>query len=233
MKGLYIVSTPIGNREDITIRALRILSSVDIVLCEDTRTSGSLLAHYRRTYEDIGLVLDHKPKLMSYYEENELQRIPEVVGLLNEGKSIALVSDAGTPLISDPGYKLVSECWKRDILVTPIPGPSSVITALSASGLPTDKFAFIGYLPKKQGKRTKALQNIQSLKQSELGGTMVLLETPHRLLKTFNEMVKELGNIEIVVARELTKVHEEFYKGTLFEATKHFTNPKGEFVILI
>ena len=193
---LYLVSTPIGNLEDITLRAKRILGEVDIIACEDTRKTGVLL---------VKLNIPRK-RLLSYYEENELRRIPEIVRLLKEGKNVALVSNAGTPTISDPGFKLVRECLIQGIKVEPIPGPSAILTALVSSGLPTDKFLFLGYLPKKQGKRKKLLENC---KLSAVHYTLIFYESPHRLIETLKDLQEIFGDIEIVLCRELTKIYEE------------------------
>lgn len=212
---LYVVATPIGNLEDITLRAINILGTVNIILCEDTRHTGLLLNKYNLK----------GARLISYQEFNELQRIPEVIGLLLEGKTIALVSDAGTPLIADPGYKLINECIKRNIKVVPIPGPSAFVTALSVSGLPTTSVFFIGYLPKQKGKRQKTLASLPK-------ATIVCYETPHRLIETLDDIYSVFGEIEIVIARELTKIHEEVFTGNITEALNHFKNPKGEFVLV-
>ena len=193
---LYLVSTPIGNLEDITLRAKRILGEVDIIACEDTRKTGVLL---------VKLNIPRK-RLLSYYEENELRRIPEIVRLLKEGKNVALVSNAGTPTISDPGFKLVRECLIQGIKVEAIPGPSAILTALVSSGLPTDKFLFLGYLPKKQGKRKKLLENC---KLSAVHYTLIFYESPHRLIETLKDLQEIFGDIEIVLCRELTKIYEE------------------------
>jgi 16S rRNA (cytidine1402-2'-O)-methyltransferase len=211
---LFIVSTPIGNLDDITLRAIKTLSSVDLILCEDTRHTGLLLQK-----------LDIQAKLMQYYDEIEDKRIPEVIELLNQGKNIALVSDAGTPLISDPGFRLVRECIKRGITVESIPGPSALLASLTSSGLPTDSFHFYGYLPEKQLARRTLLKT--------LNGTCVFYCAPHKLASTLQDMQETLGNIEIVVARELTKVHEEMWHGTVSEAVEKFTSPQGEFVLLL
>lgn len=231
---LYIVATPLGNRDDITIRALKTLCSVDIVLCEDTRKTGTLIAYYQTT-EPFRLMMrrDGHPRLISYYDEVEEQKLPEIIELLESGTNVALVSDAGTPLISDPGFLLVRECRKRSIPVSPIPGPSSILAALSVSGLPTDKFTFLGYLPKKQGKRITLLKKLMTLLTDEITKSVILFETPRRLQKTLADIQEVFGNREIVIARELTKVHEEVWKGQVHEAIDYFTDPKGEFVLLI
>ena len=234
MGTMYIVATPIGNREDITVRALKTLSSVDIVLCEDTRKTGMLLSYYRETepYKTImGLITSQQPRLISFHEHNEDERLPYVLELLQKDCSLALVSDAGTPLISDPGYKLVRECYRQNIRVVPIPGPSSVITALSASGLPTDSFAFLGYMPKKSGKRAQCISRIQSLCSTHVVSTVVVFETPHRIVETLAEFKKSAPELSVSLAHELTKMHEIFIQnasvGGLPESTK------GEYVLLI
>src|SRR3989344_8750759 len=159
MGTLYVVSTPIGNLEDITIRAIKTLFVVDVIACEDSRHTGLLLQELKKRHPEL-TVQEKKPQLIPYHEHNEMQETPRLVGLLEEDKTIALVSDAGTLLVSDPGFLLIKECRKRNIPIIPIPGPSSVITALSVSGLPTDNFWFVGYLPKKQGRRTKFLKSM-------------------------------------------------------------------------
>ncbi len=232
---LYIVATPIGNREDITIRALSTLFLVDFILCEDTRKTGSLLDYYRKSerYNSmIQTVEPKKAKFISYYNEVEDIKLPEIIRLLQEGNNIALVSDAGTPLISDPGFPLIRECIKLEIPIIPIPGVSSVTTALSVSGLPIDKFLFLGYLPKKEGKRKELLANINSIIRI-IKVTIVLFEAPHRLQTTLTDMQEILGDIQIVIARELTKIHEEIWRGKVSDALEHFKNSKGEFVILL
>ena len=216
---IYLVSTPIGNLKDITLRAIEVLSSVEIIACEDTRKTGLLLEK---------LEIKNKPQLLSYYEENEQGRIPQIINFLKEGQSVALVSNAGTPTISDPGYKLVRECINENILVESIPGSSSVLTALTVSGLPTDKFLFLGFLPKKEGKRKTIFE---SLPQKT---TIIFFESPFRLLKTLKELKKLLGDINVVICRELTKVFEEIRREKIQASIKHFleVKPKGEFVIL-
>ena len=242
MGTLYIVSTPIGNLKDITLRAIEVLSTVDYIACEDTRRTGQLLSVILETRrvdrisqkDPIALLQGdkgRKPNLLSYYEQNELQRIPEIVNILQNGSDVALVSDAGTPTISDPGFKLVRECIAHDIKIESIPGPSSVITALTISGLPTDKFLFLGYPPKKEGHRKKLFSDIKEL---TIKATVILFEGPHRLEKTLEELQVVLGDIDIVVCRELTKMHEEVRREKITQSIDHFKKvpPKGEFVIL-
>lgn len=223
MGTLFAVATPIGNLKDISFRAIETLKSVDLVLAEDTRHTGILLKHY-----------EIKKPLLSYEEYNELQRIPEVLEKLRRGENVALVSDAGTPTISDPGFKLVRECLKEGFRVESIPGSSAITTALVISGLPTDKFLFLGYLPKKEGHRKKLLQDLTLIFQV-IKTTVIFFESPHRLIKTLEELKNIFGDIEIVICRELTKVHEEVLRSKISEAIRHFNEvkPKGEFTILI
>lgn len=206
--------------EDITLRAKRILGEVDLIACEDTRKTGMLLSQ-------LGLP---KKQLLSYYEENEAVRIPEIMRSLQSDQSVALVSNAGTPTISDPGFKLVRECVARGISVVAIPGPSAILTALVSSGLPTDKFLFLGYLPKKISKRQKTWEQVKNA-----GVTAIIYESPYRLLKTLEEIQKNFGDIEIVICRELTKVFEEIRREKINESLSYFKNnkPRGEFTLLI
>jgi len=226
MGNLYIVATPIGNLQDITLRAIEVLKTVDAIACEDTRKTGMLLSR-------ILPIHTKKPRLVSYYEQNEMQRIPEIINALKNGLNIAMVSDAGTPTISDPGFKLVRECIREGIRVESIPGPSSVISSLVSSGLPTDKFLFLGYPPKKPGHRIKFFQKITSA-LSSVGVTAILFESPHRLLRTLGELKDIFGDIDIVICRELTKIHEEIRREKVLSSIAHFqkTTPKGEFVLL-
>lgn len=223
---LYVVSTPIGNLKDITTRAIEVLGQVNAIACEDTRKTGNLL----KTLQN------KKPDLISYYEQNELKRIPEIITALKNGLNIALVSDAGTPTISDPGFKLVRECVREGIRVESVPGPSSVIAALSISGLPTDKFLFLGYLPHKSGHRKTFLESLKSilLLEEKIHPTVILFEAPHRLLQILQELQGVFGDIEIVICRELTKVYEEVRREKITQSIVHFQkqNPKGEFVVL-
>lgn len=232
MGTLYIVSTPIGNLKDITLRAIEVLQRVEYIACEDTRHTGNLLKilpiRINTTNNPI-----RKPTLISYYDLNELQRIPEVINLLQSGINVALVSDAGTPTISDPGFKLVRECVAQDIKVESIPGASSVLAALTVSGLPTDKFLFLGYPPKKEHHRIKFFQDVTTMIRI-IRVTFIMFEAPHRLIKTLEEMREVFGDIDIVICRELTKMHEEVRREKISAAIDHFkkVNPKGEFVIL-
>ncbi len=190
---LYIVSTPIGNLEDITLRALRILKEVDVVAAEDTRHTQKLLNSYQI----------HK-KLTSYHDHNKEEKAPVLVQHLKEGLSVALVTDAGTPSISDPGYFLINRCIQAEIPIVPVPGASAFLAALSVSGLPTDSFVFEGFLPRKQAARIKRLETLKLEPR-----TLIFFESPHRLIRCLNDMLTVLGNRRVVIARELTKTHEE------------------------
>jgi 16S rRNA (cytidine1402-2'-O)-methyltransferase len=224
MKGiLYIVATPIGNLEDITFRAIRILKEVDIIACEDTRKTGLLLQK---------LKIPRKAQLISYYEENELKRIPQIVAYLKNGKNVALVSSAGTPTISDPGFKLVRECILQEIEVVSIPGSSAVLAALVVSGLPTDKFLFLGYLPKKIGKRKKLLENCRKL---PFACTLIVFESPKRVIKLLKEIKEFFGDTEVVITKELTKMFEKTLRGKVTILLEIFKKEplKGEITLLI
>lgn len=216
---LYIVSTPIGNLEDITYRAVRILSEVDLIAAEDTRHSLKLLNHFNIS----------KP-LTSYYDHNQQLKGERILSNLRQGKNVALVSDAGTPCVSDPGYHLVRDAISEGIQVIPIPGCCAAITALSAAGLPSDNFTFAGFPPARQGKRRTFLAEL-----AETTGTLILYEAPHRLESTLSDMREVLGNRQIAVARELTKIYEEFILGTVSEVIETVSQAKvrGEVVILI
>jgi 16S rRNA (cytidine1402-2'-O)-methyltransferase len=216
---LYLVATPIGNLEDITLRALRILKEVDQIACEDTRHTQKLLTHF-----DI-----HRP-LVSYHEHNELTRAPELVLAMEQGASIALVSDAGMPLVSDPGHRLVSLCIRHHISVVPIPGPSALLTALSASGLPNEEFVFVGFLPARTGERQRALERLRIEDR-----TLIFYEAPHRIAEAVAAALEVLGDRPACLAREVTKLHEEFRRGKLSGILESLeTYPvKGEITLLI
>lgn len=215
-----MVATPIGNLDDISARALRTLREVDLIACEDTRHTRKLLDRYGIT-----------TPLVSYHEHNERSRAAELVAGLQAGKNIALVSDAGTPLIADPGYRLVEQARELAIAVSPVPGPSALLAALSASGLPTDSFFFHGFLPAKQGQRRKLLEELKPL-----DATLVFYEAPHRILETLDDIDAILGPRRVVLARELTKIHEEFLRGTpreLQSALSERPSVKGEITLMI
>ncbi len=219
MGTLYLVATPIGNLEDITLRALRVLREVPLIAAEDTRRTRQLLTFY-----------EIATPLLSFHEHNKAQRLPRLLQALAQG-DLALVSDAGTPLINDPGYELVQAAWEAGHRVVPIPGPSAPLAALVASGLPTDAFLYLGYLPRKKGERQRRLAEVAALPY-----TLIFLETPQRLRASLEAMVAVLGaERRIAVARELTKRHEEIWRGTLAEAVAHFGGvpPRGEFTLVV
>ena len=217
---LYVVGTPIGNLEDMTFRAVRILQTVDLIAAEDTRHTGKLLQHFQIT----------TPQL-SYHEHNSNSRIPELLQQLGNGKAIALVTDAGMPAISDPGFELVKACVEAEILVVPIPGPCAVITALSAAGLPTEKFVFEGFLPTKNQDRQERLEFLQAEAR-----TIIFYESPHRLRQTLQDLADALGqDRRLVLARELTKLYEEFFRGKIGDAIAYYTKrePQGEYTLVV
>ena len=216
---LFIVATPIGNLEDITQRALRVLREVEVIACEDTRRTRVLLNHF-------GI----KTRTVSYHEHNERERAAALGKLLEGGKNVAIVSDAGTPLISDPGFRVVNAAIERGITVVPIPGPTAFVAALVASGLPSDRFFFAGFLPARANARRAHLQDLAAIQ-----ATLVFYEAPHRIAATLSDAVDVLGNRDAVVARELTKIHEEIARGNLRELAKRFsqTATRGEIVLLI
>ena len=216
MPNLYIVATPIGNLEDISRRALRILREVKLIAAEDTRKTKRLLTTY-----------DIKTPMTSYHEHNKRSKLDHILGYLKDG-DVALVSEAGMPGISDPGYELIVAANQQGIPVVPVPGPSAVITALVVSGLPSDRFLYIGFLPRKANARQHLLESV-----ANEYGTIVALESPHRLLAALNDLMLILGDRRIAVCRELTKVHEEVFRGTINQAIKHFTEPRGEFTLVI
>ncbi len=232
MGTLYIVATPIGNLEDITIRAIRMLLTVDIVCAEDTRHTGQLLKIIRESYADIlGIAVNPEQRLFSYYDEVEEKKAPEVIDMLLQGKTVALVSDAGTPLLNDPGYRLLQACIKEAIPVVPVPGPSSITTALSVSGLPTNTFLYLGYLPPSQQKRRNHLDLLfRAITGSrQMQPTIILFETSQRLEETLEDIRMVFGDVDVSIARELTKVHEEIWRGKISTVPQPM---KGEIVIL-
>lgn len=216
---LYVVATPIGNLEDITMRALRILKEADLIACEDTRQTMKLLSHF-----------DIQKRLVSYHAHNEITRAPEIVIELEQGAKVALVSDAGTPAISDPGHRLVSLCLRHGIKVEPIPGPSAFVAALAASGMPIEEFVFLGFLPSRQTDRRKSLRGVASEPR-----TLAIYEAPHRLLETLEDTLEILGNRPAVIAREVTKLYEEFLRGHIEDLIQAIRkkSPRGEITLLI
>ncbi|MGH9775547.1 MAG: 16S rRNA (cytidine(1402)-2'-O)-methyltransferase [Candidatus Acidiferrales bacterium] len=216
---LFLVSTPIGNLEDISLRALRILKEADLIACEDTRQTRKLLSHF-----------DIRTRLESYHEHNELTRAPELVIDLERGAKIALVSDAGTPIISDPGHHLVTLCHRHGIPVVPVPGASALVAALAVSGMDTGEFVFAGFLPARQSARRKELRRLAVEPR-----TLVFYEAPHRLVDTLEDALEILGNRGAVVAREVTKLHEEFIRGRISQLLESFCEraPRGEITLVI
>lgn len=216
---LYLVSTPIGNLEDITLRALRILKEVNLIAAEDTRQTRKLLSHYKISTD-----------MTSFNDLNKESRSRQLIELMRSGKDVAIVSDAGTPGISDPGFYLVRECVRAGIKIVPVPGPTAMISALVCSGLPTDRFSFYGFIPKKPGQKENFLKEI-----AEKEETVVFYESPYRILKTLEAMAIHLPSHQVVIGRELTKLFEEFVRGTPNEVLAHFSSKpvKGEFVVIV
>jgi len=216
MPALYVVATPIGNLEDISLRALRVLREVKLIAAEDTRKTRRLLTTY-----------NIKTPMTSYYEHNKQTKLDYILDCLKD-RDVALVSEAGMPGISDPGYELIVATSQRGIPVFPVPGPSAVITALAISGLPTDRFTYIGFLPRKANARRRLLESV-----ADETGTIITLEAPHRLLAALDDILLTLGDRRLAACRELTKLHEEIFRGTVSESIKHFTEPRGEFTLVI
>lgn len=216
---LYIVSTPIGNLKDITFRAIEVLKSVNLIACEDTRHTKKLLIHYNITVPTT-----------SYFEYNKIKKGEYILRLLKEGKDVALVSDSGTPGISDPGFSIIRSAIENNIPVTVIPGPTAFVAGLVMSGMPANEFLFRGFLPQKPGHRRNELELLSKEKR-----TIILYESPHRLLKVLNDILDIMGNRQIAITREITKVFEEAIRVNVQDAISHFTQkpPKGEFVIII
>ena len=216
MPTLYIVATPIGNLEDISLRALRTLREVKLIAAEDTRKTKRLLTNY-----------DIKTPMTSYHEHNKWTKLSYILHIL-EDEDVALVSDAGMPGMSDPGYELIVAANQRSIPVVPIPGPSVILTALVISGLPTQRFSYIGFLPRRTNDRRRLLESI-----TNEPGTIVAFESPHRLKASLQDILLILGDRKVAICRELTKLYEEVFRGTLSQAVKHFTEPRGEFTLVI
>ncbi len=218
---IYIIPTPIGNLKDITLRALEILQSVDSVICEDSRRTGLLLNHYQI-----------KKPFLVLNDFNETHSLETIIDRLKTGENMALVSDAGTPLISDPGYKLIRECIKEGIEIDSLPGSSSVLTALTLSGMPPDKFMFLGYFPEKPGARTDLLKKLLTIK-AELQVTYIFFASPYKILKNLEDTKDVLGDIQVVLAHELTKIHQSVSTKKISEWLQQLKNPKGEYIVLL
>jgi len=213
---LYVVATPIGNLEDVTLRALRILSEAKLIAAEDTRTTRKLLGRH-------GI----KTPLVSFHEHNREARLPQILHTLRTG-DVALVSEAGVPTLSDPGRELVRRALETGIRVVPVPGPSALTAAISVSGMPADAFTFLGFLPRRQGDRRKLLESVATSPQ-----TVVIFEAPHRLRRALEDMLAVWGDRRITVCRELTKLYEEVFPGTISQALAYFTEPRGEFTLVV
>lgn len=236
MGTLSIVATPIGNLEDISLRAMRTLYSADVIACEDTRRAGALLHELGVRYTEVltALRIDpaKTPRFIRYDDHTEQQVAPEIIALVENGTNVALISDAGTPLINDPGFVLVNAAKKRGIPVIGVPGASAILTALTVSGLPSNTFTYLGYPPEKQGNRVRLLHTIADIATKE-PTTFVFYVSPHKLTDVLADMQQVFGeNQRITVARELTKRYEEIWTGTMKDAQTHFAEPKGEFVLL-
>jgi 16S rRNA (cytidine1402-2'-O)-methyltransferase len=216
MPALYVVATPIGNLEDVTLRAIRVLKEVKMIAAEDTRKTKRLLDHYAI-----------RTPMTSYYEHNKMTKLGYLLRFL-ETDDLALVSEAGVPGISDPGYELVVAAAQQGVRVVPIPGPSAILAAVAVSGLPTDQFTYLGFLPRKKSERVGLLERVSGEPR-----TLVAFEAPHRLTDALNDMLEVLGDRRISIVRELTKLHEEVFRGIISEAIGHFQQPKGEFTIVI
>ena len=235
MNKLYIVATPIGNMEDITIRALKILFESDFIACEDTRRTGQLLKILNEQYSIFNKQNKKKvnQKLISFYDEVETYKTSEIIDLIHDGKKVSLVSDGGTPLISDPGYKLVSECIKNNIRIESIPGPTALISALVSSGLPPGQFLFLGFPPQKSRARLRLFTDLKDIfEKSSIYPTIILFESPHRIYKTLEDLKYTVGDIEVVIARELTKLHEEIIRDKISNILSRSPNLKGEITII-
>ncbi len=220
---LYIIPTPIGNLKDITLRSLEVLKEVDGIICEDTRHSSTLLGHY-----------NIKKPLIILNDFNETKTYPQIIEKLVKGQNLALISDAGTPLISDPGYKLIRQCIIESIQIDSLPGPSASITALTLSGLPPDKFMFLGYLPEKQGHRLDLLKNLAEMHQS-IKATLIIYISPHKIIRTLGDLLKVFGDIEVTLEKELTKIHQNITHAKISKLLEQFekTKPKGEYILLL
>ena len=216
MGSLYVVATPIGNLEDITLRALRILNEADLIAAEDTRVTRRLLSRY-----------NIQTKLISFHDKNQKQKIPYIINALSVG-DVALVSDAGTPVLNDPGYSLLTAAQKYSIPTVPIPGPSALTATISVSSVPTNQFIFLGFLPKKQKQRQRELRELLTERRS-----LIMFESPFRVLSTLNDIFEVFGDRSLCISRELTKYHEEVFNGKISEAITHFQRPIGEFSLVL
>lgn len=224
---LYIVPTPIGNLKDITLHALEILKDCDEIICEDSRRTALLIAHHQITSSD-----GSKKPMIVLNDFNEYRSVEFILNKLREGKNLALVSDAGTPLVSDPGYKIVRAAIEQGLEVNSLPGPTSITTALTLSALPPDKFMFVGYLPEKEGRRKNQYQQISEINKL-IPATFIIFVAPHKLEKTLSELKSELNDPNIALCRELTKIHQEIKRGKVSEIMENLRNPRGEYILLL
>jgi 16S rRNA (cytidine1402-2'-O)-methyltransferase len=231
MGTLFIIATPIGNLDDITIRAIKTIFTVNVLACEDTRRTGMLLSEIRKRHGVTFSLPAANPKLIRFDNRGELNGAIELIGLLEAGQSVGLVSDAGTPLVSDPGYVLISQARKRGIRVESIPGASALLAALTSSGLPADKFTFFGYPPEKASHRMKLFNEILD-SNSHVSSTYIFYAAPHKLIEMLENMKEAFGDIEVTLARELTKIHEEIRTERISTLLTNGFEPKGEFVLL-
>jgi 16S rRNA (cytidine1402-2'-O)-methyltransferase len=213
---LYVIATPIGNLEDITFRAVRLLGEVSLIAAEDTRTARQLLTRYNL-----------KARITSYHEHNKKEKLDTILDHLRTG-DVALISEAGMPGLSDPGYELIVAAINQQINVVPVPGPSAIVTAISVSGLPTDRFMYLGFLPRRSGERRRLLQEI-----ADVSSSLICFESPHRICESLEDILKVLGDRKLAVCRELTKVHEEVFRGKVSDAIIYFQQPRGEFTLVL
>lgn len=231
MGTLYLVSTPIGNLEDITLRAIKVLLTVPVIACEDTRRTGLLLLHLEKYARALSIIPNLKRTLVRLDEQTEQTEVPGLIGKLKEGVSVALISDAGTPLVSDPGYLLVSGAHKHNIATVAVPGPSAILTAIASSGLPVNHFTFLGFLPEKEGARKKLLEALKN-SQKSLESTYICYCAPHKLQTTLHDIKDVLGKVTMSVGHELTKVHESVKTTSIQEAIDNTSEPLGEYTLV-
>lgn len=231
---LYVVSTPIGNLEDITIRAVRILLTTDYIACEDTRRAGLLVSELTKRYRNLGIAENNARTYIRLDDRTEMNRVPEIIELLQKESSVALISDAGTPMISDPGFLLIHECIKRNIKVIPVPGPSALLAGLIASGLPSNQVLFLGFPPEKQAARIKIFTDLLLLKTTihTIRPTVIFYCAPHKLTETLRDLEIIFPLIHVSVARELTKMHETVWVGPIHDAINNDSLAKGEITLL-
>ncbi|MBI5613955.1 16S rRNA (cytidine(1402)-2'-O)-methyltransferase [Candidatus Gottesmanbacteria bacterium] len=234
MAALYVVSTPIGNLEDITIRAINVLLSSRVIACEDTRRAGLLLQELSKQNKNLDIKANEKRTFIRFDDRSEMNRVPEIIEILQKEQSVSLISDAGTPMLSDPGYLLISECKKRAIRVIPIPGSSAMLSAVVSSGLPANHILFLGFPPEKQASRIKIFTDLLLLQSTinTLKPTVIFYCAPHNLIETLKDLEIIFPTLHIVIARELTKIHETVWTGSIHDALTNASPAKGEIVLL-